>query len=180
MIALFLKETMIQQGTLKDSGHLKPEDISRDVYFMDICRVVGEKGTCDRGRSWCVVVKDNQVLSTGYVDSPNGSPKCDEVGHQMWTVEDEHDDEKEHCMRNGCAELNAIANAARQGIELDGSTLYTKMTPCYVRHCAHLIVASGIKRVVCEKKYHAAERSEEIFKNAGIEVIYLENGVQTY
>lgn len=171
---------MVEKGTIKDHGHLKPEEIWRDTYFMDICRVVGEKGTCDRGRSWCVIVKDNQVIATGYVDAPEGSPKCDQVWHQMWTVENEHDNETEHCMRNGCAELNAIASAARQGIELDWTTLYTKMTPCYVRHCAHLIVASGIQRVVCEKKYHAGEPSEEIFKNAWVKLVYLENGVQEY
>jgi hypothetical protein len=46
---------------------------------MDICRVVGEKGTCDRGRSGCIIVKNGQVISTGFVDAPRGSKKCDEV-----------------------------------------------------------------------------------------------------
>ena len=55
--------------TLKDHGHLKPHEIPEDVYFMDICRVVWEKGTCDRGRSGCVIVKDEQIISTGYVET---------------------------------------------------------------------------------------------------------------
>ncbi len=165
---------------IKDHGHLKPQDISRDDYFMDICRVVGEKWTCDRGRSGCVIVKDNTILSTWYVDAAEWSPKCEEVGHQIWDVEDEHQHETEHCMRNGCAELHAIANAAREWISLDWATLYTKMTPCYVRHCAQLIVASGISRVVCERKYQDAKPSEEVFKNAGIALVYLEHWVEEY
>lgn len=107
-------QTNANNGTIKDHGNMKPQDISRDDYFMDICRVVGEKGTCDRGRSGCVIVKDNNILSTGYVDAAKGSPKCEEVGHQIRSVKDEHNHEKEHCMRNGCAELHAIANAARE------------------------------------------------------------------
>lgn len=83
-------------------------------------------------------------------------------------------------MRNCCAELSAICSAARQGIKLDGATLYTKMTPCYVRHCAHLIVSSGIKRVVCEKHFHDAKLSEELLKNAGVELCYLEDTIENY
>lgn len=54
------------------------------------------------------------------------------------------------------------------------------MTPCYVRHCAQLIVASGITRVVCERKYQNAKTSEEVFENAGILLKYLENEVEKY
>ncbi len=167
-------------GSIKDHGHLKPQEISRDDYFMDICRVVGEKGTCDRGRSGCVITKNNNILSTGYVDAAEGSPKCEEVGHQIWKVEDEQHQNKEHCMRNWCAELHAIANAAREWISLHWATLYTKMTPCYIRHCAQLIVASGIIRVVCERKYQNTKPSEEVFKNAGIELVYMENSIEKY
>ena len=153
----------LETGTIKDHGHLTPDQIPEDEYFMDITRVVGEKGTCSRGRSGCVIVRDGKIISTGFVHSPEGSPSCDQ-----------------HCMRNCCAELSAICAAARQGIKLDGATLYTKMTPCYVRHCVHLIVSSGIKRVVCEKHYHDAKLSEEVLKNAGVELIYLEDGIETY
>lgn len=171
---------MYQNGSIKDHGHLNPKDIAEDEYFMDICRVVGEKGTCDRGRSGCIIVKNGQVISTGFVDAPRGSKKCDEVWHQIREVTKDTHETTKHCMRNCCAELNAIANASRQGISLEGATLYTKMTPCYVRHCAHLIISCGITRVVCEKKFHDAKLSEEAFKNAGIELTYLDDQVQNY
>jgi len=61
---------MSENGTIKDHGHMKPADISWDVYFMDIVRVLGEKATCDRGRSGCVIVRDNMILATAFVTSP--------------------------------------------------------------------------------------------------------------
>ena len=48
------------------------------------------------------------------------------------------------------------------------------MTPCYVRHCVHLIVSCGICRVVCEKKFHDAQLSEQVLHEAGVELVYLE------
>lgn len=98
----------------------------------------------------------------------------------MRTVIKDSGEMTQHCMRNCCAELNAIANASRQGVSLEGATLYTKMTPCYVRHCAHLIVSCGIKRVVCERRFHDAELSEEIFQKAGVKISYQEEGIQEY
>ncbi len=167
-------------GTIKDHGHLKAAEIHDDDYFMDICRVVGEKGSCDRGRSGCVIAKDGHVISTGYVDAPKGSPSCDEIGHQLRTVSKDNGEITHHCMRNSCAELNAITSASRQGVSLEGATLYTKMTPCYVRHCVHLIVSCGISKVVCERRYQDTELSEQVLKNAGIELVYLENGIEKY
>jgi len=98
----------------------------------------------------------------------------------MWHVVREDGRETDHCMRNNCAEHGAIANAVRQGVSLEGATLYVTMTPCTVRHCAHNIVACGIKRVVCDKKYRDSKASEEIFQKAGIEVVYLSEEVQEY
>lgn len=168
------------KGSIKDHGHLKAEQIPQDQYFMDICRVVGEKGSCDRGRSGCVIVKDGHIVSTGYVDAPKGSEKCDQAGHQIRKITKDSGETTQHCMRNCCAELNAIASASRQGVSLEGATLYTKMTPCYIRHCVHLIVSCGITKVICERRYHDAKLSEEVLKNAGIELLYLEQGVEKY
>lgn len=169
-----------ENWNIKDHGYLKANQISDDEYFMDIARVVWEKGTCGRGRSGCVIVKHHHVVAMGFVDAPKCSKTCDEIGHLMWKVTKDTWEETEHCMRNSCAELNAIASAARQWIALEGATLYTKMTPCFVRHCVHLIVASGIKRVVCEKKFHDAALSEEILKNAWVELVYLNEWVEEY
>ena len=159
----------------KDKKYVRP---SWDEYFLNLVEMVGTRGTCDRGRSGCVIVKDQRILSTGYVGSPVGTAHCDEVGHEMHTVI--HDDGKQtrHCIRTSHAELNAIANAARFGVVLEGSTLYAHMTPCYV--CAKMIINAGIKRVVCNKDYHAGERSKKIFMEAGVAYSLASDEMQTY
>jgi len=155
--------------------HIRP---SWDEYFMDIAKVVAERATCDRGRSGCVITKNKQILVTGYVGSPIGLPHCDEVGHQMHSVTHEDGHVSQHCIRTTHAEQNAICQAAKLGIPLAGSTLYCKMTPCYV--CAKMIINTGIRRVVCEKDYHAGVMSKEMFKKAGIQIDILDENIEQY
>lgn len=149
-----------------------------DEYFMEIANTVAKRATCDRGRSGCVIVRDKQILVTGYVGSPRGLPHCDDVGHQLKKVIHEDGSVTTHCMRTVHAEQNAITQAARLGIPLEGSTLYCKMTPC--RTCAMLIINCGIRRVVCEKKYHAGAESEEMFRQASIELTYFSEDIEKY
>jgi dCMP deaminase len=151
---------------------------SWDEYFMEISKTVAKRATCDRGRSGCVIARDGQLLVSGYVGSPKGLPHCDEVGHQFKRVIHEDDTISNHCVRTVHAEQNAICQAAKLGISIDGATLYCKMTPC--RTCAMLIINSGIKRVVCEKKYHKGLESEEMFKKVGIELVFFEDEIETY
>ena len=151
---------------------------SWDEYFIGVADTVSHRATCNRGKSGCVITRDNRILVTGYVGAPSGLPHCDDAGHQMKTVVHEDGTKTQHCVRTVHAEQNAICQAARHGISLQDSTLYCRMTPC--RTCAMLIINCGIKRVVCEKKYHAGEESEKMFKTAGIELIILENKVVKY
>jgi len=151
---------------------------SWDEYFMEIANTVSKRATCNRGRSGCVIVKDRQILVSGYVGSPVGLPHCDEVGHQMKKMLHEDGSISEHCVRTVHAEQNAICQAAKRGIALEGSTLYCRMTPCRV--CAMLIINCGIKRVVCEKKYHAGTESEEMFAKAGVELEFFNEEILKY
>lgn len=151
---------------------------SWDEYFIKIMEMVGSRGSCDRGRSGCVITRDRRIISTGYVGSPVGLPHCDEAGHEMHTVIHEDGTQTRHCIRTAHAEQNAICEAARMGIALEGSTLYCKMTPCYT--CAKMIINAGIKRVVCAQDYHASARSKEIFKEAGLEFALLSEDMTTY
>ena len=151
---------------------------SWDEYFMELADVASRRATCDRGRSGCVIVKDKQLLVTGYVGSPAGLPHCDEVGHLFRQTIDADGHVSNHCVRTVHAEQNAICQAARRGIALDGATLYCRMTPC--RTCAMLIINCGIKRVVCERKYHAGAESEELFRQAGVQLEFFHDEVQQY
>jgi dCMP deaminase len=151
---------------------------SWDEYFMEVARTIAKRATCDRGRSGCVIARNRQLLVTGYVGSPKGLPHCDDVGHLMKKVIHDDDSISQHCMRTVHAEQNAICQAAKLGISIDGATVYCKMTPC--RTCAMLIINSGITRVVCEKKYHRGEESEQMFKESGIELEYFEEEFEKY
>ncbi len=151
---------------------------SWDDYFMEVCEAIAKRATCDRGRSGCVIAKDNQILVTGYVGAPSGLPHCDEVGHQMKRLIHEDGRVTMHCVRTVHAEQNAICQAARRGVALDGATLYCKMTPC--RTCAMLLINCGIKRVVCAKRYHDADDSEAMFAQVGIVLEYVDNEVERY
>ncbi len=160
---------------MDNNGDRRP---SWDEYFLLLTDHVASRATCDRGRSGCVIVKDKRVIATGYVGSPPGLDHCDDVGHLMKSVVDEDGTIRQHCVRTIHAEQNAICQAARHGISLEGGTLYCKMEPCRV--CAMLIVTVGIKRVVCRKRYHAAQDTREMFLKAGIELVVTEDSVEQY
>jgi dCMP deaminase len=159
----------------KEEKYIRP---SWDEYFIEISQIVATRATCDRGRSGCVIVKDRQILTTGYVGSPKGLPHCDEAGHFFKKTIHDNGEITNHCVRTIHAEQNAICQAAKLGIPLEGSTLYCKMTPCAV--CAKLIINCGINRVVCEKHYRGSEESIEMFKLAGVELLELSNETETY
>lgn len=151
---------------------------SWDQYFLDITKVVGERGTCDRGKSGSIIVVNKRIVATGYVGSSRGMPHCDDVGHLMREVIDENGKKSMHCVRTIHAEENAILQAAEYGISVRGGTVYCKMTPCF--NCARMMVQVGIVRVVALRRYHADRLSVELFKSAGIQLDVLENKVEEY
>lgn len=164
-----------KKSSSKSFNHKRP---SWDEYFVEIMHAAAKRATCDRGRSACVFVKNNQLLVTGYVGSPKGFPHCDDIGHLIKKVTHEDGTTSEHCMRTVHAEQNAICQAAKRGVSLEGSTVYVTMTPC--RTCAMLLINIGIKRIVAEKKYQAGAESEEMLKKAGISLEFLDNRIMKY
>ena len=158
-----------------DAKYKRP---SWDDYFMEVAHAISKRATCDRGRSGCVIARDRRLIVTGYVGSLAGFAHCDEVGHHIKKVTHEDGEVTEHCMRIVHAEQNAICQAAKLGVSIEGATIYTRMTPC--RTCAMLIINCGIKRVVCERKYQKAAETETMFEKAGIDVVYKHDEVQKY
>ncbi|MBC8501325.1 MAG: cytidine/deoxycytidylate deaminase family protein [DPANN group archaeon] len=159
----------------KKEKHVRP---SWDEYFMEVSKAVAKRATCDRGKSGCVIVKDKQILATGYVGSPVGQPHCDDVGHLMETTKHADGVERQHCVRTIHAEQNSIVQAAKNGTSVHGATMYVKMEPCAV--CARMIVNAGIKRVICENKYHAAQETRKIFKMAGVKLQTMSKKIEEY
>jgi len=124
---------------------------SWDQYFMDIAKQVATRATCDRKHVGAVVVRDRTILSTGYNGSIRGMPHCDEVGHMM---------DNGHCIATVHAEANAILQAAKNGVRIDGASLYTTASPCWP--CFKLIANSGCVRIVYGEFY----RDPRIFEVA--------------
>ena len=151
---------------------------SWDEYFLEVMHSLAKRATCDRGRTACVIVKDNQIIVSGFVGSPPGLPHCDEVGHLLKNLTHEDGTTTTHCMRTIHAEQNAICQAAKRGVSIEGATIYCKLAPC--RTCAMLLISAGIKRVVAEYKYHAGAESEAMLKQAGVSVEYIHDEMLTY
>jgi len=149
-----------------------------DMYFLAIVKEVASRATCDRGKSGCVIVKDRRILATGYVGAPSGLAHCDEVGHMLRDVIAPNGLMSKHCIRTIHAEQNAICQAAKFGISLEGATLYCTMEPCF--SCAKMIVNCGIKRVVCQKRYHAGSDTRQLFKKTGINFSVHSKEIQGY
>lgn len=101
-------------------------------YFCTLARAAATRSTCDQNRGGAVIVRSNLILSTGYAGSPRNMPHCTHVGFRGHG----------RCPYAVHAEANAIALAARNGIALEGSTLYSTGKPC--RACLRLMLQAGI------------------------------------
>jgi dCMP deaminase len=131
---------------------------SWDEYFMRIAEDVATRATCDRKHVGAVIVRDKSILATGYNGSIRGLPHCDEDGHLM---------EDGHCVRTIHAEANAVIQAARNGVRIEGGTVYVTASPCW--GCFKMIANAGLVRIVFGEFY----RDERIFQFAtrlGIEL----------
>jgi dCMP deaminase len=147
-----------------------PKRVSWDTYFMNIAVQVATRATCDRKHVGAVIVKNKTILSTGYNGSPRGLPHCDTVGHQLKEMGG-----KESCVRTVHAEANAIAQAARTGIAVEGASIYTTASPCY--DCLKLLINAGIKEIVClefyDSRYGMSADLQSLASAAGVEVAFV-------
>jgi dCMP deaminase len=139
----------------------RPMRVDWDTYFMDIAQVVSSRSTCDRKHVGALLVRDRMILSTGYNGSIRGMPHCDEAGHLM---------ESGHCVATIHAEANAVLQAARNGVRIDGSDLYTTASPCWP--CFKLIANAGIKRIVYGEFYRD-DRIFDVARRLGIALVDL-------
>ena len=135
--------------------------VSWHEYFMNIARQVATRATCERKHVGAVIVRDKTILSTGYNGSIRGLAHCDDVGHMM---------EEEHCVRTVHAEANAICQAARNGVRIEGADIYTTASPCW--SCFRLIANTAIRRIYYGEFYRD-RRSLEIAKELGMELVDL-------
>ena len=123
---------------------------SWDEYFMEIAEVVKTRSTCLRRQVGAIIVKDRQILSTGYNGAPTGLKHCQETGCLRKQLSVPSGERHELC-RGLHAEQNAIIQASLHGVKIEGATIYVTVQPCVV--CAKMIINSGIKRLVYKGDY---------------------------
>lgn len=127
------------------------ERLSWHQYFMTITRQVAERSTCKRAKVGAVIVRDKNILATGYNGAPAGMPHCIDVGCLIYQSKTPDGDTEENCFRTIHAEINAIAQAAKNGSTIKDASIYITHTPCI--HCLKVLVNTGIKNIYYEKPY---------------------------
>jgi len=140
---------------------------SWDQYFMDITRLVATRSTCMRRQVGAILVKDRNILATGYNGVPSGISHCDATGCLRERMRIPSGERHELC-RGLHAEQNAIVQAARHGINIDGATLYCTTMPCII--CTKMIINAGIRAIVYGEGY-ADELAGEMIAESGISTL---------
>jgi len=125
--------------------------LSWDEYFTNLAFLVSKRSACERLHVGCVLVKDSRMISAGY----NGFlPKA---SHKS-IVRDDHEQMTTH------AEMNAICDCAKRGVNCDQAIAYITHYPCII--CFKLLASAGIKQI----KYHEDYKNDELVKELAMEV----------
>jgi dCMP deaminase len=139
--------------------------LSWDQYFMTITRQVAERSTCNRAKVGAVIVRDKNIIATGYNGSPAGMPHCTEVGCLIYESKNPNGETEENCFRTIHAEINAIAQAAKNGGTIKGGAIYVTHTPCI--HCFKVLVNTGVKQIYYERPYKL-HTLDELLRATGV------------
>lgn len=140
-----------------------------DARFMEMAELVANWSSCykiDR-HVGAVIVKDKRILTTGYNGASSGIKSCSEKGECIRVKLGIASGTRHEVCYAVHAEQNAIIQAAKLGVSVDGATLYCTHQPCVI--CAKMIINAGIKRVVFKNGY-PDEFSLELFKEANVQV----------
>ncbi len=141
-----------------------------DEYFLMIAKLAATRSTCLAFPVGAVIVKDRQVLATGYNGSPSGSVHCTSQGF-CYPELSSCDASKILPSRSVHAEANAIAQAAKHGICTNGSVIYVTLEPCL--SCLKLVISAGIKEVFYETPFNSGEKAalRDMFIKDGLVIL---------
>ncbi|MBD3157950.1 MAG: cytidine deaminase [Candidatus Lokiarchaeota archaeon] len=139
---------------------------SKDTYFCEIADLVSSRSTCLRNKVGAVLVKESQILSTGYNGAPTGLPHCDEVGCIREELKVPPGERHELC-RGLHAEQNAIIQAAYHGVSVKGGKIYCTTKPCSI--CTKMLINAGITEIIYVEPYKD-ELAEQLIKESNLKV----------
>jgi len=144
---------------------------------MALAKLAASRATCVSRPSGCLIVRDKQIISSGYVGSMPGVAHCIDDGKCYRRSIGASDSGKYDFCRSIHAEANAVALAAKAGVSLDGTTAYMTLFPCY--SCTKLLVRAGIKEIIYELEYGSKDKNrdrhwKEAYDETDIKVRHLE------
>lgn len=172
---------IINEGTLEDleaklthflhllSGEDRP---TFHEIFMEVAYTWAKRATCLRRRVGAVIAKDKQQLTTGYNGAPRGVPHCAELGGCLREKLGIPSGQRHEICRGTHAEQNAITQAAKFGIPIEGSTLYCNCFPCVI--CTKMILNAGIDTVVYDSDYNDPLSKEILGQQTGLKLVRYE------
>lgn len=140
---------------------------SWDEYFIEMVEIVKKRSTCIRRHVGAIIVKDNQIIASGYNGAPKGVDHCLNTGC-IRQKENIPSGERHELCRGTHAEQNAIIQAAVQGVSVNGGTVYVTDSPCIL--CTKMLINAGIKRIVYKGSYPDS-MSLDMLKEAKVETI---------
>ncbi len=142
---------------------------SWNAYFMEIAYLVSKRSTCLRRKVGAVIVRDKQIISTGYNGSPRRTRHCINLGCMRKELGIKTGQHHELC-RGSHAELNAIVQAAAHGICTEGASIYTTSEPCVF--CTKALINAGISTIFYVQSYED-ELARQLREEAGVNLIQL-------
>ena len=143
---------------------------SFDVIFMELAQNLALRSHCTRAQVGCVLTKDTRIISIGYNGPPAGTHNCDEEFGEAGCPRDS----KGSCSLALHAEQNAILYASKNGVSVEGSTIYVTLSPCI--SCARIIYSMKIKKVIYLNSYAAykglaSDEGVDFLRKFGVEVV---------
>ena len=144
---------------------------SWDEYFMQMAQLTAQRSTCLRRKVGAVIVKDKQIIATGYNGAPRGLKHCVELGGCLREKLKIPSGQRHELCRALHAEQNAIIQAATLGQSIEDGTIYITHQPCAI--CAKMIINAGLKRIVVKEGY-PDDLSVEILDEAGLKIVMLD------
>ncbi|MCA1960681.1 MAG: dCMP deaminase family protein [Desulfomonile sp.] len=132
-------------------------------YFMLVAKLVSIRSTCNSRKIGAVIVRDNRILATGYNGAVHGAPHCIDRGPDFCLRRSigAHDADKYNYCLSSHAEVNAIDQAARFGISLEGASVYCTLEPC--NWCFKQLIQAGIKEIYYERAYDSQNKEFDLY-----------------
>jgi len=140
------------------------------TYFMKMAYLVSERSTCLRRKVGALIVKDNQIMSTGYNGAPKRVPHCSQTGCLRQDSNIPSGQRHELC-RGVHAEQNAIIQAAVNGVSIANGELYCTHQPCSI--CSKMLINAEIKTIIVSELYED-KLAKNLLEEASINVFHFD------